>query len=309
MRAMATQRRVVLALGGNALIRPGETGTAEEQMLRLREVAAGLGTLGDCELVVTHGNGPQVGEVLLRSELCVDEVPPMPMDLAVASTQGSIGTMFVQALRLALGRPVVTVLSHTLVDPDDPAFQAPEKYIGRFYAEAEALDRKAQLGWTVAEDPGRGWRRVVPSPRPVAVLEADAVASLLERGVVVVAGGGGGVPVMEHHGALTGLEAVVDKDRVSALLATQLGAELLVVLTGVDQVLVGFGTPAAAPLAEVDPGTLRAHLEAGEFPPGSMGPKIEAVLDFVGPGRDALITSPERLPDALAGVTGTWVRG
>ncbi len=306
---MASPRRVVLALGGNALIRPGETGTAEEQMLRLREIAAGVGALGACELVVTHGNGPQVGEVLLRSELCVDEVPPVPMDLAVASTQGSIGTMLVQALRLALGRPVVTVLSHTLVDPADPAFQRPQKYIGRFYAEAEALDRKAQLGWAVAEDKGRGWRRVVPSPLPVAVLEADAVAALLELGVVVVAGGGGGVPVMEHHGALTGLEAVVDKDRVSALLATQLEAELLVVLTGVDQVLVGFGTPAAAPLTEVDPDTLRRHLEAGEFPPGSMGPKIEAVLDFVRPGRDALITSPERLPDALAGRTGTWVRG
>ena len=305
---MAAMRRVVLALGGNALIRPGETGAAEEQMLRLREVASGVAALGDCELVVTHGNGPQVGEVLLRSELCVDEVPPMPMDLAVASTQGSIGTMLVQALRLALGRPVVTLLSHTLVDPDDPAFETPQKYIGRFYAEAEALDRKAQLGWTVAEDRGRGWRRVVPSPRPVAVLEADAVATLLDEGVVVVAGGGGGVPVMEHHGALTGLEAVVDKDRVSALLATQLDAELLVVLTGVDQVLIGFGTAHAAPLTEVDPETLRGHLEAGEFPPGSMGPKIEAVLDFVRDGRTALITSPERLPDALAGRTGTWVR-
>ncbi len=277
-------------------------------MLRLREVASGMAALRGCELVVTHGNGPQVGEVLLRSELSVDEVPPVPMDLAVASTQGSIGTMLVQALRGVLGRPVVALLSHTRVEPTDPAFHRPEKFVGRFYAEAEALDRKAQLGWQVAEDRGRGWRRVVPSPRPIELLEIDAVRHLLDSGTVVVAGGGGGVPVMEHGGQLTGLEAVIDKDRVSALLARQVEADLLVVLTGVDHVLVGFGTPHAAPLSEVDPDTLGAHLRAGEFPAGSMGPKIEAVLSFVAPGRSALITSPERLAQALSGNAGTWVR-
>ncbi len=302
--------RAVIALGGNALIRPGERGTPAEQLARVRDVARGLRALAaDTELVLTHGNGPQVGRVLLRSDLCAGEVPGVPLDLAVASTQGSIGLMLQQAVAEALGRPAVTVLTQTVVDRDDPDFADPSKYVGRFYTEAEARRRALELGWQVKEDPGRGWRRVVPSPQPRAIVELPAIRALLAAGVVVIAAGGGGVPVVALHGTLAGVEAVVDKDRASALLAAQLGAPRLVILTGVDEVMVDFGGPGQRALTAAGRQELAAHLAAGQFPPGSMGPKIEAALSFLdGGGREVLITSPERLPEALAGRRGTRVR-
>jgi carbamate kinase len=303
--------RVVIALGGNALIRPGEAGTVSEQFARVREVAAALSGMPlDTELILTHGNGPQVGRVLLRSDLCADEVPEVPLDVAVASTQGSIGVMLQQALPPALGRPAVTVLTQTLVSRDDPDFRSPSKYVGRFYTEAEARRRALALGWLVKEDPGRGWRRVVPSPAPLGVVELPAIAALLAAGIVVVACGGGGVPVIDVGGALVGVEAVVDKDRASALLALKLGAGRFVVLTGVDEVMVDFGTPTQRPLLDVTAAEARAHLAAGQFPAGSMGPKVEAALSYLeGGGAEVLITSPERLPEALAGARGTRIRG
>ncbi len=306
---MSDPRTVVLALGGNALIRPGETGTVEEQLVRAREVAQLLAAFPpQTRLAVTHGNGPQVGRILLRSDLCLAEVPGIPLDLAVAASQGEIGTMLLQAFRATLARPVVGLVTHVQVDIDDPAFQNPRKYVGRFYTEDEARLRALTLGWTVREDPGRGWRRVVPSPRPLEVLELDAIAVLLDLGCLVLACGGGGVPLAETRAGLVSVEAVVDKDRASALLARRLDADELIILTGVDEIMVDFGTPHQRPLRELTASELRAHHRAGQFPPGSMGPKVEAALSYLEQGSGSvLITSPERLTEALAGRAGTRI--
>jgi carbamate kinase len=303
-------RRLVIALGGNALIRPGELGSVAEQHARARELAAILAVNVDpgWELVLTHGNGPQVGRLLLRSDLCSPEIPEQPIDMAVAATQGQMGLMMQQALTGETGRPTVTVLTQVVVDRADPDFENPTKFIGRFYSRAEAEKRAVELGWRVREDPGRGWRRVVPSPRPLEVLETGAIEMLLGAGFTVIAAGGGGVPVIRVFGTLTGIEAVVDKDRTSALLATELRADALWILTGVDEIQVGFATPKARALREVSTQELRMHLEAGEFPAGSMGPKIEAVLEFMDRGgKEALITSLEALPQAVLGNRGTWL--
>ena len=303
-------RRLVIALGGNALIQPGETGSVVEQHARARDLATLLANSLDpgWELVLTHGNGPQFGRVRLRSDLCAPDIPEVPVDVAVAATQGEMGLMMQQALSGETGRPTVTVLTQVVVDPADPDFQDPTKYIGRFYSRADADERATTLGWRVREDPGRGWRRVVPSPRPVEVLETGAVEMLLAAGFTVIAAGGGGVPVIRAHGTLVGVEAVVDKDRASALLAAELHADALWILTGVDEVQVDFGTPEARSLRAVSSQELRGYLEAGQFPPGSMGPKVEAVLDFIQRGgREAVITSFEALPAAMRGERGTWV--
>ncbi|MCB9777982.1 MAG: carbamate kinase [Alphaproteobacteria bacterium] len=312
--ATAAPPPVVVALGGNALIRPGEQGTPGEQAARIAEVAETLVALaGPGGLVLTHGNGPQVGRHLLRSDLVRDQVPPTSLELAVAATQGEIGWMVVQALEHVLrrqgdARTVVALMTRTRVALDDPAFQDPRKFVGRFYTEAQAMDLVADLGWRVRQDGDRGWRRVVPSPRPLEILEAPTIASLAATGALVVGCGGGGVPVVDVHGHRAGAEAVVDKDLATALLAGQLGARRMVVLTGVDTIWKGFGTPAAAPLHDTDAPQLQALLDAGEFPAGSMGPKVEAALAFLAAGgEEVLVTSPEALPDALAGRTGTRI--
>lgn len=302
--------RTVLALGGNALIRPGELGSPADQGARAREVARQLATLPrDTELVVTHGNGPQVGRILLRSDLTASELPEVPLDLAVAATQGQIGVMLQHALGAAMRRPSCTVLTSVVVDPEDPDFTNPTKFVGRFYTREQAEERAAELGWRVREDAGRGWRRVVPSPLPISIVELAAIRTLVKAGHVVVACGGGGVPVMRAHGVLAGVEAVVDKDRASALLARELGATRLIILTAVDEVMVDFAGPQARALRELDADELRHHYDQGQFPPGSMGPKIEAALDFLelGPGATVLITSPECFGQALLGERGTWI--
>lgn len=305
---------VVVALGGNALIRPGEEGTVAQQSLRVAEVArhlVGLQTPGG--LVVTHGNGPQVGRHLLRNDLTQAEVPPTPLDVAVAATQGEIGFLLQCHLRNALDRegcdtPVVGLITQVEVDPGDPAFLSPTKFVGRFYSESEARERAAALCWQVRQDADRGWRRVVASPAPLRIVERDTIASLCASGAVVVACGGGGVPVFRTHAGLAGAEAVIDKDRATALLAGELGARRLVILTGVQQVMVGFGTPSAQALACVGAGQMRAWLDAGEFPAGSMGPKVEAALSFLDAGgAEVLITTPEGLPAALRGGPHTQI--
>lgn len=302
-------QRIVVALGGNALIQPGETGTIAQQLACARQVARVLSALpSDTELVVTHGNGPQVGRILLRSDMCADEVPPVPLDIAVAATQGQIGLLLQQALYSYLKRPVSGLLTRILVDARDPDFQDPSKYVGRFYLEVEAKLRAQTLGWQVKEDPGRGWRRVVPSPKPLEILDLDAARILLEAGHVVLACGGGGVPMIDIHEERVTVEAVIDKDRASALLAATLGAPLLVILTGVDEVMVDFATPRARALGQVNAAELRTHQNAGQFPAGSMGPKIEAALDYLQRGgQEVLITSPDCFADALAGKRGTRV--
>ena len=297
----------VVALGGNALMRPGERGTAAEQRANLREACAALRPLlGEERLVVTHGNGPQVGNELLRQERAAAEAPPLPLYLAVAQTQAEIGALIESELAPVAGRPVACLLTHVLVAEDDPAFEEPTKPVGPFYDEAKARDLEAERGWKVVHDAGRGWRRVVPSPAPLEVVELDAIRSLLASGTIVVACGGGGIPATRRGEHLAGIDAVIDKDRASALLARGLDAERLVILTEVPAVYSGFGTDHQQELRELsadDAANLLPELAAG-----SMRPKVEASVEFVrATGREALITSPAALGEALEGRSGTHI--
>ncbi len=298
----------VIALGGNALIRPGERGTAAEQRANLRTTCEALRPLlGNGDLVVTHGNGPQVGNELVRQERAADEVPPLPLYLAVAQTQAEIGALIESELAAVAKRPVVCVLTHVRVDEDDPAFGQPTKPVGPFYAEEQARTLEADRGWTVAHEAGRGWRRVVPSPRPLEIVELAAIQTLVAGGTIAVACGGGGIPVSSRNGRLSGLDAVIDKDRASSVLAIALGAGRLVILTDVDAVNRGWGTPEQEEVRELDVTAAEALLP--ELAAGSMAPKLEASLAFArATGRDALITSAESLAVALEGRAGTRIR-
>jgi carbamate kinase len=297
----------VVALGGNALMRPGERGTAAEQRANLRETCEALQPLlGDGDLVVTHGNGPQVGNELVRQERAADEVPPLPLYLAVAQTQAEIGALIEVELVPVAGRPVVCVLSHVRVDEEDPAFDSPTKPVGPFYSEEQARELERDRGWDVREDAGRGWRRVVPSPRPLEVIELAAIRALLADGTIAVACGGGGIPVASRDGRLNGIDAVIDKDRASALLAIALGADRLLILTDVDAVSSGWGTPEQRELRNLDVATAEALLP--ELAAGSIGPKVEASLAFAREtGHEALITSAAALAEALVDRAGTRV--
>jgi carbamate kinase len=297
----------VVALGGNALMRPGERGTAAEQRANLREAASALRPLlGEERLVVTHGNGPQVGNVLLRQERAAAEAPPLPLYLAVAQTQAEIGALIESELAPVAGRPVACLLTHVLVAEDDPAFDEPTKPVGPFYEEARARELEAERGWSVVHDAGRGWRRVVPSPEPLEVVELDAIRSLLDSGTIVVACGGGGIPATRRGEHLAGIDAVIDKDRAASLLARSLDADRLVILTEVPAVYSGFGNDRQEELRELsvdDAAALVPQLDAG-----SMRPKVEASVDFVrATGREALITSPAALGEALEGRSGTRI--
>ena len=291
----------VLALGGNALLAPGERGTAAEQRANLRA------TLGRCRgllragpVVITHGNGPQVGNELLRQEVARDEAPPLPLYLAVAQTQAEIGALIAAELRAATEDPAVVVLTHVLVDGADPAFGDPTKPVGPFYSEERARELEREREWVVREDAQRGWRRVVPSPRPLRVLEIGAVRTLLDAGAVVVAVGGGGIPVVERDGEYDGVDAVIDKDHASALLARELGAARLLILTQVPAVYRDFASETRTRVEELSPGRDDAIL--AELPAGSMRPKVEAAFDFVrATGGEALITSAEALQNGEAG--------
>jgi len=297
----------VIALGGNALIRPGERGTAAEQRANLRTTCEALRPLlDDGDLVVTHGNGPQVGNELVRQERAADEVPPLPLYLAVAQTQAEIGALIESELSAVAERPVVCVLTHVRVDEDDPAFAHPTKPVGPFYSEEQARTLEADRGWTVAHEAGRGWRRVVPSPKPLGIVELAAIKTLVAAGTIAVACGGGGIPVSSRNGRLTGLDAVIDKDRASSVLAIALGAERLVIVTDVEAVSRGWGTSAQEELRELDVRAAEALLP--ELATGSMGPKLEAALEFAqATGHEALITSAASLAEALAGRAGTRI--
>ena len=289
-------------------MRPGERGTAAEQRANLREAAAALRPLlGEERLVVTHGNGPQVGNELLRQERAAAEAPPLPLYLAVAQTQAEIGALIESELAPVAGRPVVCLLTHVLVSEDDPAFEEPTKPIGPFYDEAKARELEAERGWQVVHDAGRGWRRVVPSPAPLEVVELDAISSLLAAGTIVVACGGGGIPATRRGEHLAGIDAVIDKDRASSLLANSLDADRLVILTEVPAVYSSFGTERQEELRELsadDAAALVPKLAAG-----SMRPKVEASVEFVrATGQEALITSPAALGEALEGRSGTRIQ-
>jgi carbamate kinase len=309
-----TGRVVVVAIGGNSLITdPGHTGL-EDQARTVRQAMAQVAEIvaDGWNAVVTHGNGPQVGFLLRRSELAAPELPLIPLDVLVADTQGATGYLLSRALdnelnRRGLRRASAAIVTRTVVALDDQAFAHPAKPIGSFMTEAEARQRMAE-GWKVAEDSGRGWRRLVPSPAPRRIVEIDAIRSLIDAGFVVVAAGGGGIPVVEADTGYEGVEAVIDKDHSTALLASQLGASLLLISTGVDGAAVGFGTASERWLAKAHVHEMRHYLAAGEFATGSMEPKVEAAIDFVERGGSAaVITSPARLAEALRGGAGTWI--
>ena len=311
-------RRFVIALGGNAIIPAGKQGTFAEQLEITRSTMTQIAALAKAghEVVLTHGNGPVVGNIVLRNDAgqAVHGIPGMPMFVCGADSQGGLGFMLQQTLQNALRhagvpRPVATVVTQVRVDRDDPAFAHPTKPIGPFYDEQQAERLRLENGWTVVRDAGRGWRRVVPSPLPREVIEWEAIRVLLEAGVVTIAVGGGGVPVVRNAaGDLEGVDAVIDKDRASDLLGRLVGADALVLVTQVDQVFARFGQPDAEPLSVLPADRARAMLAAGEFPAGSMGPKIEAALSFLaGGGREVLVTSPPRLAAAIAGEAGTRI--
>ena len=292
----------VIALGGNALLGLGERGTAAEHRANLARTFAAVGRLLEGEVVVTHGNGPQVGNELLRQELAAAEAPPLPLWVAVAQTQAEIGTLAAAELVPVVGRPVSVVVTHVVVDPADPAFQNPTKPIGPHYDSVRARELERERGWALREEAGRGWRRVVPSPRPLEVLELAAVRTLLDSGQLAVAVGGGGIPVVRRDDAFDGIDAVIDKDHASALLAVGLEAQRLVILTQVPGVYRAFGAdgPDGEPIAELDPERDAGLLD--ELSAGSMRPKVEAAFAFVAQtGGEALITSAEAVGTGKAG--------
>jgi carbamate kinase len=305
---------VILAIGGNALA-PAGLGEFADQESRARGVAETAVRMIDdgVRLVVVHGNGPQVGALAMAQEAVSREIPAQPLFVLGAMTQGQLGYLLAQAIGDTLegrGRPrtVAAVMTQVVVDAEDPAFTRPTKPIGPFFSEGRARRLASARGWSVAEDAGRGWRRVVASPEPVEVVEAGEIRRLLDAGEVVVACGGGGVPVARVGDDLVGVDAVIDKDLAAALVGRVVGATSLLLLTGVEKVLLDFGTPAERPVDVMTLEEARAHLADGQFPAGSMGPKVDAAVQFVeGGGREAIITSLEGAADALAGRTGTRI--
>jgi carbamate kinase len=312
---MTRQRLAVVAVGGNALIRSREATGLDDQYASVVATADHVVDLiaAGWRVVLTHGNGPQVGFILRRSEIAGGEVPVVGLPYAVGDTQGAIGFMFQNALgnalrRRGLERPVVALVTQTLVDKADPAFAAPDKPIGA-QMERETAERLAkQLGWTVAEDSGRGWRRVVASPAPIEIVEAGMIERLVSEDALVIACGGGGIAVTrEANGELKAIDAVIDKDRTSALLAARLKADMLLIPTGVERVAIHFGTPEQRWLDQLDMQEARRLLGEGHFGAGSMGPKIETMLAYLAqrPEGVGLITTPEAIGRALAGQAGT----
>ena len=309
-------KTIVVAIGGNSLIKDEEHRSVPDQYAAVVETARHITDLIESgfRVVITHGNGPQVGFILLRSEHSRGMLHEVPLDSIGADTQGAIGYQIQQAMqnefrRRGLKKSVVTVVTQTLVDQNDPAFQKPSKPIGQFYKKEEAEDRMRVEKWSMIEDAGRGWRRVVPSPKPVRVIEAEVIRELVEGGVVVVGAGGGGIPVVQdEQGNLRGVAAVIDKDLASAALAKEIGADLLVISTAVEKVCLEYGKPNQRTVDRMTVGEAKRYMAEGHFKPGSMLPKVQACVQFIeNGGTEALITSPEVLPDALAGKTGTRV--
>ncbi|MBI1740544.1 MAG: carbamate kinase [Candidatus Koribacter versatilis] len=306
---------ILIAVGGNSLIRAGEKGTGAEQMANARRTAAAiLGLIrGGYRIVITHGNGPQVGAQLLRSERTSDQVPGQTLDVCGAASQGEIGYLLAQALRRELSAaglqvPVVSVVTQTVVSATDPAMEHPTKPIGPFYSRADAEEKKRRLGWTIVEDAARGYRRLVPSPEPVEIVELEVIRDLVKAGVLVIACGGGGIPVVRANGGFQGVEAVIDKDRASALLASELGMDIFAISTDTDHVYLDYKKPAQRPLTQVSADELESHYQAGHFPPGNMGPKVESALRFLRRGgKEVIITSYDHLYDAVAGTAGTRI--
>lgn len=313
---MTDGKVAVVAVGGNSLIKDKAHQTIPDQYLAAGESMAHIAAMiqAGWEVIVTHGNGPQVGFILRRSEIAKDELHEVPLDYCGADTQGAIGYMFQQALynefhERGMDKQAATVVTQVVVDRQDPAFQKPSKPIGSFLGEAEAKQRADSEGWTVVEDAGRGWRRVVPSPLPVRIVQRDPIDTLIHGGFVVIAVGGGGIPVVEdEHGHLTGVEAVIDKDFASALLASALQADLFLISTAVPQIALNYNQPDQTWLDRMTVAEAKQYMSAGHFAKGSMLPKVQAAINYLeAGGSEALVTNPENIERALAGETGTRI--
>ena len=306
----------VLAIGGNSLIKDKNHIALSWQYQAVRETSKYIAELiaEGLSMVITHGNGPQVGFIYRRGELARHELPLIPLDICGADTQGAIGYMIQKALlnefrERGIAKKVTTVVTQTIVDRDDPSFEHPSKPIGSFMPEEEALANKKEFGWQVAEDAGRGFRRVVPSPIPREIIELDVIRLLVEKGYIVVAVGGGGIPVIRNeHGEIEGVEAVIDKDLGSSLLGSKLGADTFIISTSIDAVYLDFGKEKQKALRRATLPEIKRYLAEGHFKPGSMKPKIEAIIQFLeGGGKKAIITAPENLLKAVKGEAGTTI--
>ncbi len=305
---------VLIALGGNALIRAGQSGTISEQEANAEEICGVLMKLVDRDynIVVTHGNGPQVGQQLIRHERAKEDVPELPLDVLVAETEGNIGYFLQQAFlnhlnRQDIYRYVVTVITQVVVERDDPAIKDPQKPIGTFMTAEQAEVNRKKYGWKIIDDAGRGYRRVVPSPEPIKVVQRHMIRHAAREGSIVIAGGGGGIPIwIKDNGDYEGLEAVIDKDLTSALLATEIEADLLIILMPLAKVALHFGTPQQTDLDRVSLEEAKRYMAEGHFPAGSLGPKVQGIINFLEDGGErAIITAPDRLEDALEGRDGT----
>ena len=312
------KKKAVLALGGNAILKAGQKGTVTEQIANTKESLHGIVELirQGYQLVITHGNGPQVGNMLIQQLAGVEKgIAPLPLSFLNAATEGTMGYMIEQCLENALksekiDRRVITIITQVQVDKNDPNFQNPTKPVGPFYNEETAIKMRNDFGWNIVEDSGRGYRQVVPSPLPIDIPQATIVRELVEEDVIIIACGGGGIPFfINDAGELEGIDAVIDKDFASALLAREIEADLLVILTGVEKVAINFGKPEQKELDQMTRAEAIKYLNEGHFPAGSMGPKIKAAIDFLeNGGKEVVITSVESIVEALAGKTGTVVK-
>ena len=313
---MAEKKVAVVAVGGNSLIKDKDHKTINDQYEAAAESMRHIAGMIESgwDVVITHGNGPQVGFILRRSELSKHELHEVPLDYCGADSQGAIGYMFQQALfnefsQRGIDKQAATIVTQVEVDRNDPAFEAPSKPIGSFMDESMANERRDSEGWVVAEDAGRGWRRVVPSPLPVRIVQQDAIESLIAEGFVVIAVGGGGIPVVQDEaGMLTGVEAVIDKDFASALLASQIGADMLLISTAVPQIALNYNQPDQTWIDKMTLAEAKATMEQGHFAKGSMEPKVQAIVNYLeAGGKEALVTDPDNIERALAGETGTRI--
>ena len=306
---------ILIAIGGNSLIRVGQSGSVKEQMENANTTCKHLAKLVEQghDIVITHGNGPQVGAQLIRSELASNQVYQLPLDSCDASTQGEMGYLLQNAMRSALhelgiNKTVITILTQVVVDENDTAFVNPSKPIGPFYSKEIAEKRKEELGWKIIEDAARGYRRVVPSPYPLQIVELDAIKHCLSHGFIVIAVGGGGIPVINNAGVYHGVEAVIDKDRASSLLANKLELDKFIISTDTDKVYLNFKKPNQLALDSISLDQANKYMTENHFLAGSMGPKVEAAIDFLSKGgTEVIITRPELISEAVSGKTGTHI--
>ena len=311
-------KTALVALGGNTLVRPEDEGTAEQQFEMMKQTCEKLAEMikQGYDLVLTHGNGPQVGDILLQNEIAADSVPAMPLDICGAQSQGQIGYMFQQTLKnklkeIGIERDISSIVTQVEVDENDPAFEQPSKFIGPTYSEEEAERIKREKDWTIKKTARGKYRRVVPSPKPQKIVESKIIEDLVfsgEESYIVISAGGGGVPVLKENDNLVGVEGVIDKDRASAVLANDIEEDFFIMLTNVEHVYLNFNKEDQEALESMGVEEAKKYLDEGQFPPGSMGPKIEASIEFLeNGGKKALITNPENLLKALEQETGTYI--